>query len=93
MTMQNDKLIRMANQMADFFRSQPGSDAAKGVAAHINDYWTYQMRRDFLDLLSRGAEGADPLVVQAGAYIDIPDSGAPGAARDEGAARGDGADS
>ncbi len=47
-----DKLIRMATQIADFFRSQPGVVPEQAVAGHINDFWTYRMRMDFLSLLN-----------------------------------------
>ena len=44
--MSHDKLIRMANQIATFFRSQPGPDQAERVAAHLKDYWGPEMRAD-----------------------------------------------
>lgn len=67
----SDKLIRMAGQMADFFRSQPGQPAAEAVAAHINDSWTYRMRRDLISALQSGAS-ADPIVQAAVAFIQLP---------------------
>lgn len=65
------KLIRMAKQMADFFRSQPDRPASEAVAAHINDNWAPQMRLDFLDLIAAGAE-ADPIVRDAAAFVRDP---------------------
>jgi formate dehydrogenase subunit delta len=44
--MSPDKLIRMANEIAVFFRSQPGPDQAERVAAHLKDYWGPEMRAD-----------------------------------------------
>jgi formate dehydrogenase subunit delta len=44
--MSPDKLIRMANDIAVFFRSQPGPDQAERVAAHLKDYWGPEMRAD-----------------------------------------------
>ncbi len=66
------KLIRMAKQMADFFRSQPDRPAAEAVAEHINGNWAPQMRRDFLDLIHSGAD-ADPIVREAAAFVRLPD--------------------
>ncbi len=66
-----DKLIRMAGQMADFFRSQPDMPPEQAVAEHINRFWTYRMRRDFLALLDGGAE-ADPIVQASRAFIELP---------------------
>ena len=48
--MSNDaKLVRMANQIATFFHSQPGEDGPMGVATHINKFWEPRMRRQFFD--------------------------------------------
>ncbi|WP_246175153.1 formate dehydrogenase subunit delta [Paracoccus limosus] len=65
------KLIRMAGQMADFFRNQPDRPAAEAVAEHINSNWAPQMRSDFLDLIASGAE-ADPIVRDAAAFVQLP---------------------
>ena len=69
------KLIRMAGQMADYFRSQPDCVPAEAVAAHINDSWNYQMRRDLIAAVQAGAE-ADPIVRGAIAFIKLPESAA-----------------
>lgn len=66
----NDKLIRMATQMADFFRHQPDRPASQAVAAHINDNWAPQMRQDFVALIREGAE-ADPIVREAAALVRV----------------------
>ena len=42
--MSHDKLIRMANQIASFFNTQPGRDQAERVAAHLKDFWGPEMR-------------------------------------------------
>jgi len=65
------KLIRMASQMADFFRSQPDRPAAEAVAAHINDFWTPHMRREFVEEVHAGAE-VDPVLREAAAFIRLP---------------------
>ncbi|MBP8930674.1 MAG: formate dehydrogenase subunit delta [Paracoccus sp.] len=65
------KLIRMAGQMADFFRSQPDRPPAEAVAAHINDSWTYRMRADLIAALQAGAK-ADPIVRDAVTFITLP---------------------
>ena len=67
----SDKLIRMAGQMADFFRSQPDRPPAEAVAAHINDSWTYRMRADLIAALQAGAK-ADPIVRDAVTFITLP---------------------
>ena len=65
------KLIRMAGQMAEFFRSQPDRPPAEAVAAHINDSWTYRMRADLIAALQAGAK-ADPIVRDAVTFITLP---------------------
>lgn len=72
MSHDNDsKLIHMASQMADFFRSQPDRPAAEGVASHINDNWTPRMRQAFVALIRTGAE-ADPILRDAAELVRVP---------------------
>jgi hypothetical protein len=39
-----DTLVRMANQIADFFRIQPEGEAVSGTADHIRRFWDPRMR-------------------------------------------------
>ena len=62
-----NKIIRMANQIATFFHSQPVSEGPGGVATHINKFWEPRMRRALyahLDGAAQG-EGLAPLVREA----------------------------
>jgi formate dehydrogenase subunit delta len=59
--MQPDKLVRMANQIATFFRSQPGADQADRVAQHLRDFWDPRMRAAIRAHLAAGGEGLDDL--------------------------------
>ncbi|WP_432345850.1 formate dehydrogenase subunit delta [Shinella yambaruensis] len=70
---EGNKLVRMANQIATFFHSQPASEAASGVATHINKFWEPRMRRQFFDIVdNHGGEGLDSLVLQAAPLIHRP---------------------
>jgi formate dehydrogenase subunit delta len=70
---EGNKLVRMANQIATFFHSQPASEAADGVATHINKFWEPRMRRQLFDLVdNHGDEGLDGLVLQAVPLIRRP---------------------
>ncbi len=40
---QEDKLLRMANQIASFFRSYPDDEAVAGIHKHIEAFWTPKM--------------------------------------------------
>jgi formate dehydrogenase subunit delta len=53
-----DKLIYMANQIATFFRSQPGTDQPARVAAHIKDFWEPRMRLQLFRIVD-GTEKVD----------------------------------
>lgn len=70
---EGNKLVRMANQIATFFHSQPASEAANGVATHINKFWEPRMRRQLFDLIdNHSGEGLDGLVLQASSLIHRP---------------------
>lgn len=58
-------LIRMANQIADFFQPYTEEQAVAGVQDHIQKFWTPQMRRDLEAHLDHGGEGVRPSVIKA----------------------------
>ncbi|MDA0962304.1 MAG: formate dehydrogenase subunit delta [Proteobacteria bacterium] len=60
-----EKMVRMANQIATFFKTQPGSDAAEKVAAHLRDFWEPGMRGQLRAHVAAGGEGLDPVVISA----------------------------
>lgn len=60
-----EKLVRMANQIASFFRAYPDEEAIAGVHEQIVAFWSFAMRRDLLARADRDATGLDPLVVSA----------------------------
>lgn len=71
--MSHDKIVRMANQIATFFKSQPEETRVEGVASHINKFWEPRMRTQFFEELEKGAE-FDPLVIEAASQINRPDA-------------------
>ena len=72
--MQHDtKIVRMANQIATFFLSQPEAVRVPGVSNHINKFWEPRMRRQFFEIVEqRGGEGLDPMVLDAVPLIRRP---------------------
>ena len=62
---EGNKIIRMANQIATFFHSQPASEGPGGVATHINKFWEPRMRRQFFAFVEAGDSGIAPLVEEA----------------------------
>lgn len=71
--MSPDKMVHMANQIAAFFKTQPGADAARGVAGHLNDFWEPRMRAQLIAFIAAGGAGLDPLVLDAAAHLNPPD--------------------
>jgi formate dehydrogenase subunit delta len=67
-----EKLTMMANQIATFFKTQPGDDQARRIAAHINDFWEPRMRRHLADHVAQGGAGLDPLVIAAMDHVTDP---------------------
>ncbi|QXT38570.1 formate dehydrogenase subunit delta [Gymnodinialimonas ceratoperidinii] len=63
--MPHDKLTRMANQIASFFATQPGSDQAERVATHLNDFWGPEMRAALKARAAEDDTDLSPLVRDA----------------------------
>lgn len=57
------QLVRMANDIGNFFRSEPDrEEAIAGIAKHIDSFWTKSMRRK---IAAHGEEGLDELPREA----------------------------
>ncbi|MEV5437111.1 formate dehydrogenase subunit delta [Streptomyces sp. NPDC052682] len=63
---------RMANQIAAHFRHVPAGAAAEAVAGHIRRFWDPRMRGRLLQLVHRGADGLDPVVLAAARLLEQP---------------------
>lgn len=64
------KLVRMANQIATFFASQPGPDQAAEVADHLAAYWDPRMRRRLSRILAEGGGDLSPLARSAAERLE-----------------------
>lgn len=62
--MQDDDLIRMANQIAAFYTPYTEEEAVTGIADHIAKFWEPRMRKQLLGIAEK-AKGLDPLVLRA----------------------------
>lgn len=62
---QADKLVRMANQIAAFFRSYPEEEAVAGIDKHIRAFWTPKMIAHLEAAVPEQGERVDALVVRA----------------------------
>lgn len=56
------KLIRMATEIADFFKFYPEDKAIAAIANHINRYWTPKMREEFLAASGQPGQKLPPLL-------------------------------
>jgi formate dehydrogenase subunit delta len=70
--METADMLRMANQIAAFFKSYPREEALKDTATHFNNYWSPPMRAKLLAHLAQGGRGLDPLVIEAAGGIRRP---------------------
>ncbi len=63
-------LIQMANDIGNFFRSQPRrEDAIAGIANHIASFWTKRMREKLMAHLEQGGHGLDELPLEAARHL------------------------
>lgn len=67
--MSPEKMVRSANQIAVFFKTQPGDDAVDRVAAHLRDFWDPRMRSQLTEYVNAGGQNLDDLVLQAAAKL------------------------
>lgn len=69
------KLLRMANQIADFFAPYKDDEAVAGIHEHIHNFWTPGMRREFRAFVGEEPEGLNPRIAAAMKRFDVaPDS-------------------
>ncbi len=60
-----DKLVRMANQIGDFYASMPENEATLGAANHLKRYWTPKMIREIVVFAENGHAGLNPTAARA----------------------------
>ena len=65
--MDQQKLVKMANEIAAFFAADPDANVAlDGVAGHLQRFWEPRMRRELVQAIEAGtATGVTPLVADA----------------------------
>jgi formate dehydrogenase subunit delta len=61
-----EHLVKMANQIGQFFEAEPDqTQAASDVAAHIKRFWNPRMRQAIIAHVGNGGEGLIPFMQQA----------------------------
>ena len=59
------KLVKMANQIGDYFAPRPPAEAAAGVADHLRQYWTPKMIREIVAAAAQGGAGLNSTAAAA----------------------------
>ena len=61
-----EHLVRMANDIGNFFKSEPDHIAAvDGVAQHLKRFWDPRMRKEIVDYVDNGGAELKELVREA----------------------------
>ena len=60
-----DRLVRMANQIGDYFAAMPEPEATAGAAAHLRMYWTPKMIRELIAFADQGHSGLNAIAARA----------------------------
>ncbi|ANE56707.1 MULTISPECIES: formate dehydrogenase subunit delta [Methylomonas] len=64
--MDNSNLIKMANNIGAFFKSEPEHDAAvAGVEQHIRNFWEPRMRKQIVEYIQHGGNELLDIVAEA----------------------------
>jgi formate dehydrogenase subunit delta len=64
--MDAEHLVTMANQIAAFFETQAGPQAAaEGISDHLRRFWDPRMRKAILEHVAAGGEGLRPAAAEA----------------------------
>jgi formate dehydrogenase subunit delta len=52
-----ERLVKMANQIGDFFESMPDQQQARSeIAAHLRRFWEPRMRRQLIEAVDAGRD-------------------------------------
>lgn len=64
--MDNNNLIKMANNIGEFFKSEPDRETAiKGIEQHLNNFWEPRMRREIISYQQKGGSDLLDIVGEA----------------------------
>ncbi|MBF8746277.1 formate dehydrogenase [Pseudomonas putida] len=65
--MSSENLVKMANQIAHYFDSEPDHAlAVQGIRQHLQSFWTPAMRRQLGEWVEANTgQGVDPKVLEA----------------------------
>jgi len=61
----SETLVRMANDISNFFKIQSEDQAVSATADHIRRFWDPRMRAKMAEHLAHGGAGLNPIARQA----------------------------
>ena len=68
-----ESLVTMANQIADFFVAEAGTEAApQEIASHITKFWDPRMRTQIIAHAAAGGVGLSPAALAAVRRLQPP---------------------
>ena len=59
------KLIYMANQISNYFKSYPDEKAVISTANHINQFWDKRMKKEIIVYAKKNGDGLNPIALNA----------------------------
>jgi formate dehydrogenase subunit delta len=66
----NSNLIKMANNIGSFFKSEPDREIGiQGVEQHISNFWEPRMRRQIIEYVETGGSELLDIVAEAVKHI------------------------
>jgi len=63
-------IVRMANQIADFFKPYPRAQAVRDTAAHLRNFWDPRMRRQLAEHVAAGGDGLSEIALEAARSLE-----------------------
>ena len=70
--MQDETLIRMSKQIADFFAPYDKNEAVAGILGHLRNFWDPRMRRQIIEIYETGPQRLEPRVAAAVEQLEAP---------------------
>ena len=70
--MQQQDMLRMANQIASFFNGSGPEAAVKDAAEHITKFWDPRMRTQIIAHAAAGGAGLSPTALAAARQLQPP---------------------
>jgi formate dehydrogenase subunit delta len=70
-----EKLVRMANQIGDYFKAMPENEAVNGAADHLRRYWTPKMVGEIIAYVDSGRDSLNATASKAVAALKKENAG------------------